>query len=343
MKRIIKLVTVIILIILSSSTNCQAHHGGEASINGPGIAGPIITIPARTLPKKKFFISTGINYINANEFTNAELINLAKRGEHVHDTRHFFTPSLSFGYGITDDLFIGVNIPYVFKYDIRTSFNNKAIELGNSIGIGDITFLSIYRFLKNETNDLNAAIVSGIKIPSGVRRIKDDQGILFEADDQPATGSWDPLVGLAISKGFKDFALDANGLYKFSTEGTQNTIVGDIANFNIAISHRVKNKYLKNVFIKNIKNNKLKWDLIFEANGIWSEKPKFRFDLALRHINIRDDNHGGLLIYLTPGIRLNINDSWISNLAVSLPTIENLNGRQRAPSVRLIFAITKIF
>ncbi|MBI3307971.1 MAG: transporter [Candidatus Melainabacteria bacterium] len=343
MKIVFKLAISITLIIFSFNNHCKAHHGGEAYINGPGIAGPIITIPARTLPKKKYYISTGINYINANEFTNAELINLAKRGEHVHDTRHFFTPSLSFGYGITDDLFIGASVPYVFKYDLRTSFNNRAIELGNSIGIGDITFLSIYRFLKNETNDLNAAIVSGIKIPSGVRRIKDDQRILFEADDQPGTGSWDPMVGLAISKGFKDFALDANGLYKFSTEGTQNTMVGDIANFNFAISHRVKDKYLKKVFIEKVLNNNLKWDLIFEANGHWSEKPQFKFDLALRHINIRDDNHGGLLIYLTTGIRLNINDSWISNLAVSLPTIENLNGRQRAPNVRLIFAITKIF
>ena len=38
-------------IIFSFTYSAKAHHGGEGNINGPGLAGPIITIPAFTLPK----------------------------------------------------------------------------------------------------------------------------------------------------------------------------------------------------------------------------------------------------------------------------------------------------
>lgn len=343
MKITIKVLIIIVICTCGLTLKCLAHHGGEVSINGPGISGPIITIPARTLPKKKFFIGTGINYTNSNEFTNIELTRLDKRSEHIHNTRHFFIPSLSLGYGLTDNVFFGLSVPYIFKYDIRTSFNGMAIEQGNSIGIGDITFLSEYRFLKKENIDLHSAIITGVKIPSGVRRVKDDQGLLFEADDQPGTGSWEPFVGLALSKGFKHLSLDANGLYRFSTRGTKDIIVGDMVSFNIAVSHRVTDRYLKKIFIEKLSNKTLDWDLILEANGHWSEKPGFNINLPFGHTSFRDENHGGLLIYLTPGIRVIFDKKWVSNFAVSFSTIEYLNGRQRAPSVRLVFGLTRIF
>lgn len=321
-----------------------AHHGGSSTLSGPGLAGPIITIPARTMPKGKFFLGTGINYTNFNSFTGRELIRLDRRGEHFHDAEHIFVPTISGGYGLTDNLFLGISIPYVFRYDITTVAMGRAIEQGNSIGIGDITLFSEYRFLNNKKRDLHLALISGLKIPSGVRRERDSQGNRFEADDQPGTGSWDPIVGLALSKSFKKVSFDTNFTYKFSTEGTQDTIVGDSVLFNVALSHRVNgNKYLKKIFTDKLFGNKLNWDLILEANGSWSEKPEIRMDLPFGHQSFRESNHGGLLIYLTPGIRLTVNDKWISNFAISLPTIEDLNGRQRAPDAKLIFGFSRIF
>lgn len=332
-------------LIATINISVNAHHGGEVSLTGPGVAGPIITIPARTLPKGKFFIGTGINYLNFDQYTNSEILHLDNIGEHIHGPSHIFTPSLNAGYGLTDDLFLAINLPYIFRYDTKTAFNGIAIDEGNSIGFGDITVFGEYRFFKNEKNDFHSAILSGIKIPSGVRRTRDNQGLLFEADEQPGTGSWDPIVGFAISKGFKHLALDANGLYTLSTEGTQDTIVGDMINFNIALSHRINGHYspFKQYVPGTVNGKNLIWDLIFEANGQWSEKPEIRMKQPFGHIGIREENHGGLIIYLTPGIRLTYDEKWVTNLAIGLSTIEDLNGIERTPSLRLVFGLIRIF
>ena len=207
-----------------------------------------------------------------------------------------------------------------------------------------LTLFSAYKFLRRDDIGLNASFLSGIKIPSGVRRDKDRQGFIFEADDQPSTGSWDPLVGLAVTKKLGVFALHSNGLYRFSTRGTQNTVVGDVATFNLAVSHRVyKNKFLSSIFLQKLFNKDLNWDLILETNGQWSEKPKTRASVGSRHIDFTQENHGGLLVYLTPGLRLIVDKKWVTNIGVGFPIIEALNGRERAPSARLVFGLYRVF
>jgi hypothetical protein len=61
--------------------------------------------------------------------------------------------------------------------------------------------------------------------------------------------------------------------------------------------------------------SELKWHLIGEINGNWIEKPKVG--------SLREENEGGTLIYLSPGIRTIIDKKWVANLSVGLPTIHN--------------------
>ncbi len=318
----------------------KAHHGGEGSISGPGIVGPIITIPALTLPKGTKFITLGTSYTHFDSFSNGDLINLGKQGQDVHTFRNIFIPSLSAGYGITNNWYLTLNVPYVFKFNQRVS-DGPPINIGSSIGIGDITFFSAYRFLRKENIGLHASFLSGLKIPSGVKHFRDNQGGLFETDDQPGTGSWDSSVGLAVTKRFKFFSLSSNGLYKFSTQGTQHTSVGDIVTFNLAAAHRVhaNDKIINKIFPEHFFDKDLTWDLIFEGNGQWTQKPVTNID----GMHIADENHGGLIIYLSPGIRLLINKKWITNLSVGLPVIEDLNHVQKGPNIRLLLNLTRVF
>lgn len=331
---------ILIIFCLCFQLNANAHHGGEGNINGPGLIGPIITIPAYTLPKGVKFLGLGTNYTHFDSFSNAQLIRLGRRGEHIHTFRNIFSPSLSTGYGITDNWYVTLNVPYVFKFNQRTS-HGEPLNIGSSIGVGDTTIFSAYRFLKKDDINLHAAFLGGIKIPSGVRRFRDNQGDLFGADDQPGTGSWDPLVGLAISKSFKHFSISTDGLYKFSTEGTQNTTVGDIVTFNLATAHRVHatDKILNKIFPEHLSDKDLTWDLILEGNGQWSQKPLVNIDGG----RIIDENHGGLIFYMSPGLRLLVNKKWITNLSVGLPVIKELNHIQKGPNVRLILNFTRVF
>ena len=325
--------------LLSLTTNTYAHHGGEGGLGGGvGIAGPIVTIPAYSLPKGSKFISLITNYTNADDFSNGRLSQLGRRGEDYDIVENSLSPSVTFGLGITEKLSLSAQIPYLFRYGIRKAEGiPDVVSEGNAIGIGDINIFGLYEFLHNEKHDLHLALLSGIKIPSGVRRDKTRQGMLFKAEHQPGTGSWDPQVGLAISKHFGFIHLDSNFLYRFSTKGIQDTTLGDIVSYNFAVSYLVgsRNGLLEKLFVNNLFGKELKWHLIAEMNGSWVEKPKEGSE--------REENEGGNLIYLSPGIRTIVDNNWIFNLSVGIPTIYALHGRRVPPNVRLIFGVTKVF
>ncbi len=332
---------ILFLFLLITVFNCRvvkAHHGSEGIFTqGGGLAGPIITIPAYTLPKGIKYFGLGTDYINFDTFSSSQLVGFNKHGEDVHTTNHLFIPAAYGGLGITDKLTLTTSIPYVCMFGVNTAEDAMAVHLGNSIGIGDITFLGKYRFLNIDKFDLQSSLVAGIKIPSGVHRYRNNQDGLFEVDDQPATGSWDPLVGLAISKKIKSTFFSTNFLYKFSTKGTQDTVVGDVASYNVAATYRINNKtcILNKIFPVHISKKDLIWDLVLEGNGQWAGRPQIGSEI--------DVNHGGTLIYLTPGIRVSYDTSWIYNIAVGFPVIHALNGIQKPPDVRLIFGIVKAF
>jgi hypothetical protein len=56
-----------------------------------------------------------------------------------------------------------------------------------------------YRFYGQDTG-LQASLLTGIKTPTGETGERDDQGELFEAEFQPGSGSWNPMLGLALSQ-----------------------------------------------------------------------------------------------------------------------------------------------
>ena len=314
----------------------EAHHGAEG-LSGVGLAGPIITTPAYTIPKGLKYINSLTDYTNFNTFSNKRLIEFDKRHEHVHDLSDLLIQNIGAGYGLTDNLTIGMRIPYVFRFGIKDVHDASVAKAGNSIGIGDVTLFGQYRFLKNEKHHLHAALLTSLKIPSGVRRTHGRDGDLFEADQQPGSGSWDPLVGLAISKKVRQLSLDVNGLYKFATRGSQESDLGDIVNYNLAVSYRlIRDGDFYDTNKKSNPNKKFSFDLILEANGLWSQKPNTIHGFV-------DENHGGNIIYLAPGFRVTIDKKWIWATSVGLPINENLNGRQRAPNIRLVTGITKAF
>ena len=330
---------IILLILALYILPSNAHHGGEGGLGGgAGIAGPIVTIPAYALPKGSKFVSLITNYTNADIFSDSKLKRLGRRGEDIDVVENTLSPSLTAGLGITNKLSASISVPYVFKFGVRRVEGTEDIlNKGNSIGVGDINFFTLYEFLHSDKYDLHAALLGGLKIPSGVRRTHDHEGHIFRAEHQPGTGSWDPQIGLALSKHAGIFHLDANGMYRFSTKGIQDTILGDVASYNFAVSYLIgtKKSFIDRLFPKHLGKSNLSWHLIAEANGNWVEKPKVE--------NHREENEGGTLIYLSPGIRAIIDKKWVANLSVGLPAIQNLNGRRKPPNIRLILGITRVF
>lgn len=342
------------------SLNTAKAHGGScacSSVRASGLAGPIITLPAYTLPKGTFSIGAGLNYFNAGRLSSNQINRVINRGgdEHADDFNSSLTPSLAVAYGLTDDLSLSLSMPFVLNYDYREVHDGELEQLGNSIGFGDLNLLAQYRFLKSEKHQFESALLGGIKFPTGKTNVISDTGERFETINQPGSGSYDPLFGIAFSKVFSNqINLDANFLYKLTTEGAQNTDVGDAASYNVAISYPIhhehinpfehrhlhgsghdKLKFLEKVFPEHLLGSHLAWDLIFEVNTVWEGAPEVN--------GVKEANHGGTTVMLSPGIRATVNNKWVYNLSVGFPVIESLEGEQGGSDLQVFMGLGTSF
>lgn len=351
----------------------QAHH--EGTTGGPGIAGPLITFPARTLPKGKGFVNMGLKYSNYKTFSPAQVNSLLNRGETTGQIRTSLSPSIALGYGLTDDWDIYFNLPYNFKYGLIETDGGERTEFGDSIGLGDLSILSQYRFYKNHKRKVYSSVLLGLSLPTGFRNVKNNQGDFFGNDDQPGSGSVDPFFGMALSKDIGPaFSFDSNFLYRLSTPGPRDGVTGDSLNYNIALSYLIQNisekkghhhshrhsgdltyhdhhhhhghhrhshnlsplgKTLAKIFPGKILGQNLSWNLITELNYNWQERPELH--------GVKEDNHGGHHILATEGIRAIVNDDVVVNLGVTLPLITAQYGAQPTPIPSLIFGVSYLF
>ena len=116
---------------------------------------------------------------------------------------------------------------------------NTVDERGDSSGIGDLTLLGQYRFFNNQATRTEAALLLGVKAPTGRTNEYDKLGERFETEFQPGSGSWDGLFGLAFTQRFGAWSFDTNVLYQLVTNGAQETDLGDRFHYNAAVSYRL--------------------------------------------------------------------------------------------------------
>lgn len=325
------------------SLSVEAHGGGCActALRPTAIGGPIITIPAYTMPQGTFSVGYGINFLNNGRLDSKSISRVLKSDEHADDNYGSLNQSLSMAYGVTDDLNVFAILPFNMGFDFR-EVHDGVEDLGNSIGFGDLTLLSQYRVYESEKT--NISLLGGIKFPTGKTNIKSNTGEVFEALNNPGSGSFDPMFGIAISRPFGNVGVDFNTLYKLSTQGSQDTVLGDVANYNLAFSYAVNHDHkeefvhkhdhdkkkkapLTKLFPQHVLGQHLAWDLILEFNANWEEKPEVS--------GVRDNNHGGTTVFMSPGFRTTINESYIFNFGLGFPIVEVLNGEQGGSDLQI--------
>ncbi|NQY81350.1 MAG: transporter [Candidatus Caenarcaniphilales bacterium] len=309
-------------------------------------------MPAYTLPKGVFGVGVGTSYVNSGRHSRSQFRGITRRDEHGDSVNSNLTANLNIAYGITDDLSLTLFMPYIMGFGFQEMHDGELEDLGNSIGFGDLTSLLQYRFYENEESKLQSAFIAGMKFPTGFTGVTSNEGELFEATNQPGSGSWDPLFGLAVSKTFKnDINLDANFLYRLTTEGAQNTDVGDVANYNVALSYPIHHTHdnpfshrhshdrekgiLHKLLPEHILGQYVAWDMIFEVNTIYQSIPE--------ESGVKIENHGGTTVFLSPGVRMTFNDRVVFNLSVGFPVIEVLDGEQGGSDFRLFAGLATSF
>jgi len=307
-------------LILFITSNASAHHptGGA----GLGKTGPLRTISASPLEPGMWALALQTEYIDLDAYSDDELMDIAESGSDVHSIDSIHHTIFSMGYGLTSDLTVSLKVPYDVLNNIRESHSDEPDEVhvhGDSEGIGDLTVFGQYRFMKLKDPDVESSLVLGLRMPTGRQSERDIEDERFEAEFQPGSGAWVPIAGIAATKRFKALSVDADVLYTFSTEGAQDTDLGDLFNYDLAVSYTALNKPVV-------------LDLIIEANGEWKEKQEIDGD--------KDENSGGTVIYLSPGMRLSWGKNWSAYLSAGFPVHQDLNGDQNETDMRYLFGLS---
>jgi hypothetical protein len=335
-------------ILLTASTPAFSHH--PAGITSSGVSGPIITIPGTTLEKGSSVIFLTFQHTSFDELSDPILEAAALRDEDVHSLRSTELPSLGFAHGLTDRLMFSLQLPYVAQTGIREGEHHheaedtgtEVVDLGDAKGVGDLTLLGQYRFFGQRSGP-QASLLGGVQAPTGKTDERDSEGVLFDAEFQPGSGSWDGLIGLAISKPLARWSLDGNVLYTVATEGTQQTDLGDRFQYNGSLSYRVtgaagaaehRHAHAHNRARHEHPSYRLAVDLVLELNGEWQAKETIS--------GVTDPNSGGNVVYLAPGLRLTSN-RMSGFVSVGIPIVSDLNGLQSDPTYRLLGGVVMGF
>ncbi len=327
----------------------------------------INTEGAIPLDKGAWVVGARSEFVKNGSLSDNELIDLRVQDiqsdgvadQDLHSIDYVWGLSLNLAYGMTENLSVGLRVPYIKRNDIREPEEGHAhnggpivihdvIEHGDSAGIGDTTVSGQYRFFSGGHS--NVAALFGVKAPTGnthqngfknevfVKRVDtgvipseeeeghEHEGKRLEAHQQPGSGSWDALFGLAYTQGLGAATLSTNVLYTYVTEGTQETDLGDLFSYNLAVSHTMHGT---------TSCSGCAWNLVLELNGEWRDKE----DRSGETI----DNSGGNLLYLSPGVRFTAPQGWSISLSAGYPLAKDLNGDQSEPNYRLIGALSYNF
>jgi hypothetical protein len=345
------------------ATPAFAHHPGGTSNTGG--AGPIFTISASTLEAGHGAVAFLYEYIKFGGLGDAQLIDAASKHIHAHSIDYIRSTSLSAAYGVTDDFTVSVRLPYVQRIDIREGHhshfpggvvNNTVDYRGDSSGIGDVTLLGQWRFFNNQATRTEAAFLFGVKAPTGATNRIDQQGLLFETEFQPGSGSWDVLLGGAFTQRFGAWSFDANVLGVVAGRGMQDTNLGNRFLYNTAVSYRLVGYAPPSEQHASLPASAMshgpvphrhahpldkipaapQWtvDVVLELNGEWHDYEDT--------VGLKDLNSGGHVLLLSPGLRV-AHGAFSGFASFGIPIVNQMNGLQSKTDYRVFTGVAYAF
>lgn len=211
-------------------------------------------------------------------------------------------------YGITGNLAVFGIVPVLDK-NLEVNTSGGRTNRGDK-GIGDATFLARYTVWKKDERGRTFRIApfAGLEFPTGEDDEEDSLGRLPETL-QLGSGSWDPVLGIIITRQTLDWQIDASASYKLNTEADDFEF-GDVAGLDISYQHRLWPPELRMgvpAFVYGV----------LESGLVWQDKNKAG--------GVDDPDSGGLSWFLTPGIQ-HVTRRTVAEAAVQLPVIQDLNG-----------------
>lgn len=231
---------------------------------------------------------------------------------------NMFIGSAGIRYGLNQHVTLSALLPYVFLHT-----NN-----GNDRGFGDLDFFATIKLLSK--NNLNIAFQAGIELPTGESKPSsfDNTTVIV------GSGSYDPMIGLIVSKNWDRISIQANTLFKKTTQGFNDNYYGDLSIQNLSFSYRLLGSANSCSIDSSKKSNKLSLSIFGGYYGEWLDK--------LKEEDVFDENSGYYAGFFNIGTNLSIK-KYSFPVTASLPVISNMNGVQNPPGFRIRFGVVRMF
>ena len=321
------------LALFGNATFVWACSCGSSHIISGGASGAVYTVSGDTMSQGDFYLGFSAESTHNDALSDAIILSETESGSgHIHgiDTIHTYTTSLS--YGITNDLTVNLLIPYTQTLNIRAGELDDIAEVHQHRdvkGFGDISTIFQYKIFHDKKSKIS--ILGGVKFPIGKDDVQDADEVL-ELDLQPGSGSFDYYAGIAYSENFNHLSFHANLLYKYTTEGSRNSELGNALSYNIALTYTILEQDHYHPFLEhNHEDHKdhLEYSLgtFLELNGEHLEKNK--------EDSIVVENTGGDIIYVTSGLQFSFLETYSAFIAISLPVYENYIGVQNENNYKI--------
>jgi len=216
---------------------------------------------------------------------------------------------LVLAYGVSPTLALFAMLPYVNKR-LDMTVAGKRIRRQTQ-GIADaVLFARQTVYQRDRPGDtLRIAPFAGLKLPTGSYHQRDGFGLLPRML-QPGSGSWDPLLGLTLTRQTLAWEFDLAAKYQLNTRASGFSF-GDEAQLDASFQYRLFPRSLENTGVPAFVY------AVLESNVIWNGQNKAGV--------VSDANSGGLTWNLAPGLQY-VTDRFVLEAAIQIPVLQNLNG-----------------
>ncbi len=286
--------------------------GSKGGLKGQSIASP------ETLKKDKFSLGFLFEY---QDWKHNDPLKVHRQheeeGRDVHSRRNDMVYNLILGYGITDNLSLTLQLPFVERRARQIKDEDFVGQRETSSGKGDIIMYGKYRFYNKL---FGAAAILGIKAPTGQTDERNKQGTRFDPEEQPGTGSTDWMFGMAINKSLGRFTIDGSILYQLKGTGSQDYEFGDIVRANVEGAYAVKER-----------GRYPGLELLAGVNAQFADKD---------HENAKKiSDSGGTTVFFAPGLSSQVTDNISSSVSVMFPILQNLGRDHQEVDYLVLFSI----
>ena len=299
---------------------CSIPFNARRSV-GKSAGGAMTTTPtATTLGKRHGAVGFLFEHQRYNSLPASDAHALHEAGRDIHGKNHEEVYNVSVGYGVLDNLDLFLITPLASRTSIQIEDEAHLGRGERASGFGDLRLVGKYRFWEA---GVDAALILGLKAPTGETSDTDQSGKKFEPELQPGSGSWDFNTGLALSKSVgQHLGLASAFQYTYRGEGAQDLKFGDVFRYDVGASYALKPL-----------GQHPNLSVVLELNNQW----------ALRDHSRESDkvlDSGGTTILLSPGFSADLTPSLTAFWAMPIPIYQNLGGEHEELKYAIITGIS---